>query len=417
VIRQHGQLSALIVSMAIICGGEKLLNADEKAPFAPSLVMVDDTVIPAPSLTIVDGRVIGDGVPADLTLDDLKQIVTHGRDTHYLDNDLSLDKPIIIHLPSGGRLLAKSATIADDRINIQWRPEPPLDLRLDLPLDIIRGLEIVSVPGETEYEKSLATPSATLDRVLIETTAGQISSITGVVESLDVENITLDVNGQKRDLPRSKLAGIVFAQPVRVQAMPRFSIKFRDYSELSGDTLTVAEGKGTLAIAPKAEARFDWSSVYETSIRSSRLAYLSDFPTLNEEQTPIVTPPFPAKRDKSVSGGRLRVGLIEHFDKGLGVHARSAITFAINGKWDIFKAKIGLDDEAEGKGDCIFRVLADGKSIFHERKTGQDLGTTELKVPITGCQELTLLVEPGEGLDMADHANWCDARLIKNKEP
>jgi hypothetical protein len=28
---------------------------------------------------------------------------------------------------------------------------------------------------------------------------------------------------------------------------------------------------------------------------------------------------------------------------------------------------------------------------------------------------VTLVVEPGEGLDLGDHANWCDARFIKNK--
>jgi hypothetical protein len=28
---------------------------------------------------------------------------------------------------------------------------------------------------------------------------------------------------------------------------------------------------------------------------------------------------------------------------------------------------------------------------------------------------VTLLVEPGEGLDLADHADWCDARFIKNR--
>jgi hypothetical protein len=48
--------------------------------------------------------------------------------------------------------------------------------------------------------------------------------------------------------------------------------------------------------------------------------------------------------------------------------------------------------------------------------TGHDTVPADIKLPITGCQRLTLLVEPGAGLDLADHANWCDARLIKNKK-
>jgi hypothetical protein len=40
----------------------------------------------------------------------------------------------------------------------------------------------------------------------------------------------------------------------------------------------------------------------------------------------------------------------------------------------------------------------------------------ELRLLIKGREQIMLLVEPGEGLDMADHANWCDARLIKSRK-
>jgi hypothetical protein len=409
--RQHGQLLLVVFCAALATGHEKLAAA-ETAPFSPTLVLVDDTLVSAPSLSMEDGRVTGNGVPADLTLDDLRKIVTHGED-EYLTSEISFDPPIIVELRPSGRLRAKKIAIGDEKIKLEWRPGPPLEL----PIDIVRGLQIVSLADAKEFEESLATPAPTLDRVLIKNDDGHLSSISGLVESLDADNLTLDVNGTKRSLARSKLSGIIFAQPAPSTQKPRCTIKFRDGSELAGDKLSLADGKGILAISPHAESRFNWPDVHEVSIRSPRLEYLSDWPSLNEEQTPIVTPPFPVQRDKSVSGGRLRVGLAEHFDKGLGVHARSAITFALAGKWDTFKAKIGLDDEAGGKGDCLFQVLADGKSIYEQRKTGHDVGTTEVKLSITGCQELTLLVEPGAGLDMADHANWCDARLIKNKRP
>jgi hypothetical protein len=401
---------AVISCTVFAVGNEKLVSAAAKAPFAPTLVLVDDSIVSAPSLTITDGRVTGDGVPADLTHDDLRRILNHDEDD--LPGNLIVESSVVVHMSGTGRVWAKKATISHEKIKIEWQSGPPLEL----PIDIVRGLQIVSLPNSKEYEESLATPAATLDRALIKNDDGQISSISGLIESLDADNLTLDINGLKRNLARSKLSGIVFAQPAPSTQKPRFTVEFRDRSQIAGDKLAIADGKGTLTIAPQAEAHFNWPDVYEVSVRSPRLEYLSDWPSLQEQQTPIVTPPFPAQRDKSVSGGRLQVNSVERFDKGLGVHARSAITFGTQGKWDTFKAKIGLDDEADGKGDCIFQVLADGKSIYEQRKTGHD-PTTDVKLPITGCQELTLLVEPGVGLDLADHANWCDARLIKNKQP
>jgi alpha-galactosidase len=115
-----------------------------------------------------------------------------------------------------------------------------------------------------------------------------------------------------------------------------------------------------------------------------------------------------------VTGKPLTIGT-QVYDKGIGVHARSSLTFAADKKWDTLAATIGLDAGAGGKGDCVFVVVADGQPIFSRRMRGTD-PPHELQLPITGREQITLLVEPGEGLDMADHANWCDVRLLKSRK-
>ena len=408
--RRHGLLLAAVAIAVFASSQGQTTAAAEKAAFASTLVLVDDSTLSSPSLTIRDGQVTGDGVPADLTLDDLRRIITHDEDD-YPAHELGWDAPITVELGSGGRVHAKTVAIGDEKIKVEWRAGPPLELSID----VVRGIRNGSLVDAKEYEKALAAPPAARDRVFVKGDDDQFSSITGLVESLSADNVAFDVSGLKRTIPRSKVSGIVFAQPAPTTRKPRYTVQFRDGSQLAGDRLSLAGGKGTLGIAPQAEARFDLPHVYEVFIRSTRLEYLSDWPALQEEQTPIVTPPFPAQRDKSVSGSWLKVGL-EKFDKGLGVHSRSRLTFALDGKWDVFATKIGLDEAADGKGDCIFQVLADGKSIFERRVSGQDSGAHVVKLSVTGCRELTLIVEPGAGLDMADHANWCDARLIKSKQ-
>jgi hypothetical protein len=60
----------------------------------------------------------------------------------------------------------------------------------------------------------------------------------------------------------------------------------------------------------------------------------------------------------------------------------------------------------------VFVVEVGGKEVFRQRMTGKD-APKAVNVPIAGEEKITLIVEPGEDLDLADHANWCDARFVR----
>ncbi len=385
---------------------------DETDAWGVPCELLDGTKVTIRSLAIVGDRISGKGAPADLTLDDLRSIETYDDDEWLVSRSFPGETGIAFVELQHGQLTAKKVSIANEVVKIEWLGGPPLEL----PVDLLRGFRVELLAQSAEYEKSLSAPPTDLDRIFIKDDDGQVSSISGLVDSLDAENLKFEAGGQTRSLSREKIHGVVFAQPVPVKPSARCLVTFRDSSHLGGDNLTLSDGKAALSLNKKIEVKFDWANVQRVAIRSNRMAFLSDLPFAKEEQTPIVTLPLPAQRDKSVSGSWLKVGL-KPFDKGLGVHARSVLTFATDGKWDLFIAGIGLDEAANGKGDCVFVVLADGESIFERRvqnRGGIDFAA-EIKLPITGCRELTLIVEPGAGLDLADHANWCDARLIKNK--
>jgi hypothetical protein len=82
------------------------------------------------------------------------------------------------------------------------------------------------------------------------------------------------------------------------------------------------------------------------------------------------------------------------------------------GGYAMLAAVIGLDSGAGGHGDCIFMVHGDGRELFSKRMRGKD-APYPLKLDIAGVTRLTLTVDWGENLDIGDHANWCDARVIK----
>jgi alpha-galactosidase len=143
------------------------------------------------------------------------------------------------------------------------------------------------------------------------------------------------------------------------------------------------------------------------------VAFLSDLKPTAEEQQAIATIARPWQRDKSVMGKPLTLGS-RVFEKGIGVHSRSSLAFDVDEGFDVLAATIGIDAETGGKGDCVFTVLGDGRPLFTQQMKG-DSPAQDISVPLGGARQLTLLVEPGADLDLADHADWCDARLIKSK--
>jgi hypothetical protein len=59
-------------------------------------------------------------------------------------------------------------------------------------------------------------------------------------------------------------------------------------------------------------------------------------------------------------------------------------------------------------------VRGDGIELWAAEVTGSS-GLQVLDVSIEGIGEVELEVVPGKDFDLADHADWCDARFLKTK--
>jgi hypothetical protein len=370
---------------------------------SPQLVLLGGEAVQIGSLAIdAEGKLSGEGVPQGLTLDDLRLI--------QLPGETATPKPAaVVELRGGGRVLAQGVTIADDKCRIAWQHGE----LLELPLDAVRAIRLEPARPDAEFDKALAAPDPNADRVFVKVEEDKLDRIAGLVDGLTETALAIEISGQTREIPRDKVYGIVVAQPAAESAPPRCLVTLAGGSTLGGASLALAEGEATLDLGAGAKAQFPWDAVRSVAIRSNRVAFLSDLKPVVEEQQPILTLPRPWQRDKSVSGGPLKIG-DRVFEKGIGVHSRSLLTFEADGQYDVLAATIGLDAAAGGKGDCVFVVLADDEPLLTKRMRGNDPPQT-IELPISGRRLITLLVEPGEGLDLADHANWCEARFIKNR--
>ena len=126
----------------------------------------------------------------------------------------------------------------------------------------------------------------------------------------------------------------------------------------------------------------------------------------------------PVERDSSngeqasSDGNTMTIGGVE-YEKGLGVHAPSEVTYYLGGKFSKFTADIGVDDEVGDRGSVVFQVWADDEKVYEsDVVTGSD-AAEKVNVDISGAEELKLVVTDGGDDKNYDHANWADAKILK----
>ncbi len=136
----------------------------------------------------------------------------------------------------------------------------------------------------------------------------------------------------------------------------------------------------------------------------------------------------PIERDKSNGeiaagdGHTLSIGG-KTYQKGLGVHAGSEVTYTLDGRCSALSAEVGLDDEikaqawytpemrAKGYGSAVFKVMGDGKELFNSGVMHSDTPAKPLNVSLGGVKQLKLVVSDAGDNNWWDHADWADARL------
>jgi hypothetical protein len=206
-------------------------------------------------------------------------------------------------------------------------------------------------------------------------------------------------------------------------------VQLTDGSEIRGTLKEYGANGLTFTDLYKVERTVAAGKLAGLYFQNGRVMYLSDLePSKVEENANYIRAPeplpgdlaFPWQRDANAGdGGRLRIRNQE-FRKGLGVHARSALTFALDGAFTRFQAVVGIDDHAirltgmDPTGNVSFIVKGDGKVLEKRESVSSRAPANSITVDIKGVKELTLLVDFGDDQSgQGDFADWALARIIR----
>jgi hypothetical protein len=222
--------------------------------------------------------------------------------------------------------------------------------------------------------------------------------------------------GDVRTVRQADLAALAFNPALartRKPKGPYSHLVLRDGSRLdlvnaiaTGDTLRGTTLFGQPVVVPVAE-------LVAIDVYQGKTVYLSDLKPTRVEQTGYLGPSWPWAADRTVRGEPLRVLTAveqETFDKGLGTHPRTVLTYDLGGKYRRFEAKVGIDPDAGGR--AMVRVKVDGK----EQPLPGTLAAGPavlVRIDVTGGKELKLETDFGPAGDVRADVVWADARVVE----
>lgn len=351
---------------------------------------------------------------------------------------------VLVLLADGSRLAAIDVQLRDKKLLVEaenWGEPAGAEPwgTLEFPLDLVRGV-VFRVPLEplarARLLKRISTAQGNNDRLLL----ANGDSLAGTFTRLQRETVGEDQLG-RLVLSMETKSGAVEIRPdtesgrllEKVEAMifnpllvrkpagggEDTIIAFRDGSRLYARSIQPRGEQATFTLASGAKISSHpdlnvWRQITSLRPLGDHVTYLTDLKPVGYLHIPLLEQKWPLGEDANVLGGRLRAGG-EVFDRGLGMHSRSRVDYALDKPYRRFEAELAVDEAAGLKGSVQFLVLSDAGGTFRPVRSPIIRGgqkPTPISVDISGAKRIVLAVEAADWGTELDYANWLNARLV-----
>lgn len=351
-----------------------------------------------------------DGQPGQVELSDLVRasVITEG--DPFCDEPSPRDCTLYL---AGGSVL-DARLLPSDSDTRRIRADIGLSDAISIPLTAIRGIRLARTPNdaaEAELVARMEDHAAGRD-FLIAVREGRTVVLPGALERLTPEEWSFRVGQKLQTATLDKAYAIVLGGLAGEKAAP-VTVRLAAGRMLAGRIVTASPAELLLDVGALGRLRLPWAKIRQVLIRSERVVHLSELEPESVEHRTLFGTSWPVRRDRNVTGGPMLLAG-RRFDRGVGVHAYTAMTYDLQGRFEQFTAVIGIDDSVAPHGRAIFRVLCDGRTVFESEPIVPGQSRT-VRIDLTGVSRLTLICDPGDDLDFSDHGNWCAARLLRSR--
>jgi hypothetical protein len=243
-------------------------------------------------------------------------------------------------------------------------------------------------------------------------------AVEGILSDLDDATAKIEVDGKKTPIDLSKVAAITFS--TELAFVPKSKGVYGRVVLANGARLSLAkaecpDGQSIAATTLyNTKLNIPVEEVTALYLHQGKAVYLSDLKASRVESKPFGSLEWSPVVDGSVSGLDLRLAG-STYEKGMGLHSESRVTYNLAGGYRSFEALVGMEEQSDGRtGSARVKVLVDGKpqKIGDEELSGKSKPMA-IRLDVKEAKELTLVVEFGKRGDVLGRVNWVDPRVIK----
>ncbi len=243
----------------------------------------------------------------------------------------------------------------------------------------------------------------------------------GVLRDVTDKVVNFDLDGDILPIKLSKVHGLVHHHPAG-RKLSEAICTLTDQAGSQWIVSTLKLGGSELQWTTRAglEVARPLDAVERIDFSRGKIVHLGDL----EPESALWTPYFGTKkklpsmesfyaprRNRGLEPDGLRLGG-KQYQKGLALHGHTKMVYRLPEGFRRLKATVGMDDRVRPRGNARLVVSGDERVLLETTVTGTD-PPKEVDLDITGVRRLSILVDFGEDLGVADHLDLCEARIVK----
>jgi len=276
----------------------------------------------------------------------------------------------------------------------------------------------------SRYASSLFAQTRANDQVLLRNGDVVSGNITGLEFRNGEGEMQIDNGKERSAIAVGKVVVIAFGNKLaraRKAIGPYARAVLLNGTRLSLTAPTIRDGVLSATTLYRDPVQIPLSGLAALDIYQGPADYLSDLKPAKYQYRSYQGEQYDWAADRNLEGHPLQLKTpigVQTYDKGVAVHGECTLSYDLAGQYTRFESVVGLDARLGTRGSVELQALVDGKlqKIGNDKPLTVDNGPWHIKVDVNGAKELTLKILWGDGGNVGDYVNWCDARLIRIAE-
>jgi hypothetical protein len=280
-----------------------------------------------------------------------------------------------------------------------------------LPLSSLASVRFAAIePQIADAWRELAARELTKDMLVIRK-GNVLDHLDGTVGVIDDVGLHFVIDGEDVALKREKIFGVVYARRNADAGKPVCEVTSTGGDFIKVQSAQWSSGRLKAGILGGAQITIPGEQIVTLDFSLGKVRYLSQLEPREVKYTPFFDQVWTYYRDRPRDGGMLRLGNKE-YARGLWIHSRTLLKYRLNADYRRFQAVMGIDQAVAPLGNVHVVITGDDKVLHQSDVRGTD-PPLNLDLDIAGVRELAILVDFGGDLDIADHLDLADAKVIK----